>query len=227
MAADFLVQENRLNIFLQNLLENLILQICTAPLRVLFISTRLSRKPSAPSSQKQKNLSNIALHLYSFQFHTTRAILAILGVRKVPETNFQQIQTTPKTRIKLRMEIQNLRTDLHLTCMSKNHLEMHFAHPKAFLCGYLGMLLFPHALLGIWYSETPKRTSTQANDTSYRSFDFFGYFYFFSFYDKDNFLSLYNVLWHNNLLSLIITFYHQISFSLDPSHISLIKNQPN
>ena len=138
MAADFLVQENRLNIFLQNLLENLILQICTAPLRVLFISTRLSRKPSAPSSQKQKNLSNIALHLYSFQFHTTRAILAILGVRKVPETNFQQIQTTPKTRIKLRMEIQNLRTDLHLTCMSKNHLEMHFAHPKVFFVWIFG-----------------------------------------------------------------------------------------
>ena len=135
MAADFLVQENRLNIFLQNLLENLILQICTAPLRVLFISTRLSRKPSAPSSQKQKNLSNIALHLYSFQFHTTRAILAILGVRKVPETNFQQI---PKTRIKLRMEIQNLRTDLHLTCMSKNHLEMHFAHPKVFFVWIFG-----------------------------------------------------------------------------------------
>ena len=63
-------------------------------------------------------------------------------------------------------------------------------------------------------------------DTSYRSFDFFGYFYFLSFYDKDNFLSL-DVLWHDNLLPLIITFYHQIAFSLDPSHISITKNQPN
>ena len=194
---------------------------------MLFISTRLSRKPSAPSSQKQKNLSNIALHLYSFQFHTTRAILAILGARKVPETNFQQVQTTPKTRIKLRMEIQNLRTDLHLTCMSKNHLEMHFAHPKVFFVWIFGNVAISPCIAWDMIQWDTKKNIDTGERHELSLLWLLWCFYFFSFYDKDNFLSFDNVLWHNNLLSLIITFYHQISFSLDPSHISLIKNQPN